>query len=219
MSLNLELARHNMVEQQVRTWDVLSASVLAVLGEVRREDFVASAHRSLAFADLALPLAHGEFMMKPVIEGRVLQALDLKPTDSVLEIGTGSGFLTACMARLAANVTSVERHADLAEAARARLTAAGIANADIVVSEAVHSFDPKREFDAVVVTGAVFAVPEKFRRWLKPNGRLFVVEGESPAQRARLVTRTGDSRYTSEGLFETDLPYLTNAAPPHSFSL
>ena len=219
MSLNLELARHNMVEQQVRTWDVLSARVLAVLGEVRREDFVAPAHRSLAFADLALPLAQGEFMMKPVIEGRVLQALDLKATDNVLEIGTGSGFLTACMARLAASVTSVEQHADIAGAARARLTTAGIANADIVVSEAVHGFDPKREFDAVVITGAVFAVPEKFRRWLKPGGRLFVVEGESPAQRARLVTRTGDSRYTNEGLFETDLPYLTNAAPPHSFSL
>src|SRR3569623_1562090 len=199
-----------MVEQQVRTWDVLSASARAVLGDVRREDFVAPAHRSLAFGDLALPLPHGEFMMKPVSEGRVLQALDLKPGDSVLEIGTGSGFLTACMARLAGSVISVEQHADIAEAARARRAAAGSANADIVVSEAVHGCDPKREFDAVVVTGAVFAVPEKFRRWLKTDGRLFVVEGESPAQRARLFTRTGESRYTSEGLFETDLPYLTN---------
>ena len=219
MSLNLELARHNMVEQQVRTWDVLDARVLAVLGSVPRESFVPAAYKSLAFADVALPLAHGESMLKPVIEGRILQALLLKPDESVFEIGTGSGFLTACMARLAAEVVSVEQHADLADAARANLAAAGIGNARVETGEAVLGFDPGRQFDAVVVGGAVFALPERFRRWLKPGGRLFVVEGESPVQRARLVTRQHDERYTSEGLFETDLPYLTNAAPPRSFSL
>jgi protein-L-isoaspartate(D-aspartate) O-methyltransferase len=219
MSLNLELARHNMVEQQVRTWDVLDARVLAVLSSVQREDFVPAAHRNLAFADLCLPLGHAEVMMKPVVEGRILQALGLNPGDSVLEIGTGSGFLTACMARLAAEVVSVEIHADLAESAKGKLAAAGITNVHIETADAVLTFDPGREFDAVVITGAVFALPERFRRWLKPNGRLFVVEGESPVQRALLLTRQGDNRFTSEGLFETDLPYLTNAAPPRSFNL
>jgi protein-L-isoaspartate(D-aspartate) O-methyltransferase len=208
-----------MVEQQVRPWDVLDARVLGVLNDVRREDFVPAAHRALAFADLSIPLPHGEMMMKPVVEGRVLQALALNGSESVLEIGTGSGFLTACLAHLAREVLSVELHADLAENAKTKLAAAGVTNASVETAEAVRGFEPKREFDAVVVTGAVFAVPEKFKRWLKPGGRLFVVEGESPVQHALLVTRIGDDRYASTGLFETDLPYLTNAAPSKSFSL
>lgn len=219
MSLNVDLARHNMVEQQVRPWDVLDARVLGVLNEVRREDFVPAAHRSLAFADLAIPLPHGEVMMKPVVEGRVLQALALTGVESVLEIGTGSGFLTACLAQLAHEVVSVEQHADLADAARQKLAAAGSANARVETAEAVRGFEPKREFDAVVVTGAVHAVPEKFKRWLKPGGRLFVIAGDSPVQQAQLVTRIGDDRYSTTNLFETDLPYLTNAAPPKAFSL
>ena len=167
MSLNLERARFNMIEQQVRPWDVLDARVLAVLGQVQRELYVSDAHRQLAFADLELPLAHGEFMMKPVVEGRVLQALDVQPGDSVLEIGTGSGFLTACLARLGRDVTSVEQHADLAATARERLLRDGITNAKVEVAEAVREFQPGREFDAVVLTGAVCALPERFAAWLK----------------------------------------------------
>ena len=219
MSLNVDLARHNMIEQQVRPWDVLDARVLGVLNDVRREDFVPAAHRALAFAYLSIPLPHGESMMKPVVEGRVLQALALKGDECVLEIGTGSGFLTACLARLSREVLSVEQHADLADGAKAKLAAAGVTNARVETAEALRGFEPKREFDAVVVTGAVFATPEKFKRWLKPGGRLFVVEGASPVQSALLVTRIGDDRYASTGLFETDLPYLTNAAPAKSFSL
>src|SRR5689334_1026744 len=147
MSLNVDLARHNMVEQQVRPWDVLDARVLGVLNEVRREDFVPAAHRALAFADLSIPLPHGETMMKPVVEGRVLQALELKGVESVLEIGTGSGFLAACLAQLAGEVLSVEQHADLAEAAKSKLAAAGIANVRVEAAEAVRGFEPKREFD------------------------------------------------------------------------
>ena len=218
MSLNVEQARFNMVEQQVRPWDVLDARVLDVLTQVRREEFVGTAHRDIAFADLELPLAHGEVMMKPVIEGRVLQALLPAPHESVLEIGTGSGFLTACLARLSQEVVSVEQHADLADTARARLDKAGIGNVRVEVGEAVKAFDPKREFDVVVVTGAVFALPERFKRWLKPGGRMFAVIGESPVQRAAVLTRTGDS-CKEEILFETDLPYLTNAAPPKRFTL
>lgn len=217
MSLNLEKARFNMIEQQVRPWDVLDARVLAVLGQVPREHYVGDAHRQIAFADLELPLAHGEHMMKPVIEGRVLQAADVQPGDSVLEIGTGSGFLTACLARLGKDVTSVEQHADLAATARDRLQRDGITNAQIEVAEAVHAYTPQREFDVVVLTGAVHALPERFLGWLKPGGRLFAVVGESPVQQAIVFTRDG-STVRQSSLFETDLAYLTNAAPPQRFS-
>lgn len=218
MSLNVERARFNMIEQQVRPWDVLDARVLAVLKDVQREAYVRAEHRQLAFADLELPLGHGEVMMKPVIEGRVLQALEVKAGDSVLEIGTGSGFLTGCLARLGRDVVSVEQHADLAATARERLQRDGIANATVEVAEAVRDFQPGREFDVVVLTGAVYTLPERFKAWLKPGGRLFAVTGESPVQQAIVFARDGTTlRETS--LFETDLAYLTNAAPPKRFSL
>jgi protein-L-isoaspartate(D-aspartate) O-methyltransferase len=217
--MNFEQARQNMVENQVRPWEVLDLRVLDVLGQVRREDFVAPAHRNMAFADLGLPLGHGEVMMKPIVEGRVLQALELQPTDEVLEIGTGSGFLTACMAKLAQRVTSVDIHADFVAAAGERLGKAGIANVRLDVAEAVNALQPHGVFDAVVVTGAVHAIPERFVRWLKPGGRMFVVHGDSPAQQAVLLTHEGDGRYREESLFETDLPYLAHAAPAKRFVL
>jgi protein-L-isoaspartate(D-aspartate) O-methyltransferase len=217
MAMNFDQARENMVENQVRPWEVLNGRVLDVLRHVRREDFVAPAHRQLAFADLNLPLGHGEVMMKPVIEGRVLQALELKPEDSVLEIGSGSGFLTACMASLASRVTSVDIHADFTATAAERLKGAGIANVELVTGEAVNSWQPQGTFDAMVVTGAVYRIPDRFLGWLKPGGRLFVIRGESPVQQAMLLTHEGDGRYREESLFETDLPYLAHAEPPRSF--
>jgi protein-L-isoaspartate(D-aspartate) O-methyltransferase len=219
MSLNLELARFNMVEQQVRPWEVLDSRVLEALTAIRREDFVPAAHRNLAFADLALPLTHGEFMMKPVVEGRVLQAVVPTRAESVLEIGTGSGFLTACLARLAGSVHSIEQHADLADAARACLQAARITNAAIEVSEAVNGFVPKEHYDIVVATGAVHTLPQRWREWVRPGGRLFAIVGSSPVQRATLYSRDVDGRWSEDGLFETDLNYLNNAAPPRQFVL
>jgi len=219
MSLNIELARHNMVEQQVRPWDVLDSRVLEALSSVPREAFVPAAHRALAFADTGLPLGHGEVMMKPVIEGRVLQAVVPSATESVLEIGTGSGFLTACLARLAASVHSVEQHADLADAAREHLHAGGIVNATVEVAEAVGGFEAKQQYDVVVVTGAVAALPQRWREWVRPGGRLLAIVGESPAQRATLFTRDAGGQWTEAGLFETDLPYLSHAAPPQRFVL
>jgi protein-L-isoaspartate(D-aspartate) O-methyltransferase len=219
MAMNFEQARQNMVENQVRPWEVLDADVLETLKGVRREDFVASAHRNVAFADLTLALGHGEVMMKPVVEGRVLQALELKKTDEVLEIGTGSGFLTACLARLAGKVTSIDMHADFVDAARERLAAAAVTNATVETAEAVNGYTPAGVFDAVVLTGAVHSVPEKFVRWLKPGGRMFVVRGDSPAQTAVLLTHEGDGRFREESLFETDLPYLAHAAPVKRFVL
>jgi protein-L-isoaspartate(D-aspartate) O-methyltransferase len=217
MAMNIEQARLNMVENQVRPWEVLDGRVLDVLGRVRREDFVAAEHRQLAFADLCLPLGHGDVMMKPVVEGRVLQALELLPSDRVLEIGTGSGFLTACLASLSARVTSVDIHADFIAAATRRLQAAGIAHATLAVGEAVNEWQPDGLFDALVVTGAVHAIPPRWLTWLKPGARALVIRGQSPVQQATLLTHEGAGRYREETLFETDLPYLTHAEPPQRF--
>jgi protein-L-isoaspartate(D-aspartate) O-methyltransferase len=217
MAMNFDQARQNMVENQVRPWEVLDGRVLDVLGRVRREDFVAPAHRQLAFADLCLPIGHGEVMMKPVMEGRVLQALALKPDDHVLEIGTGSGFLTACLASLAARVTSVDIHADFTAEAGQRLQAAGINNVQLATGEAVNGWQPQGTFDVVVVTGAVYRIPDRFLGWLKPGGRLLAIRGESPVQEVVLVANEGNGRYQEETLLETDLPYLANAEPPRRF--
>jgi protein-L-isoaspartate(D-aspartate) O-methyltransferase len=217
MVMNIEQARANMVENQVRPWEVLDGRVLDVIGRVRREDFVAPEHRRLAFADLCLPLGHGEVMMKPVVEGRVLQALELTPADRVLEIGTGSGYLTACLASLAAQVVSVDIHADFTAPAAARLQQASIANAGLATGEAVNDWQPDGLFDALVVTGAVHAVPPRWLTWLKPAARALVVRGQSPAQQVVLLTHEGNGRYREEALFETDLPYLVHAEPPRRF--
>jgi protein-L-isoaspartate(D-aspartate) O-methyltransferase len=219
MSLNIELARHNMIEQQVRPWDVLDSRVLEALTAVRREDFVPPACRNLAFADLSLPLGHDEFMMKPVVEGRVLQAASPTRAESVLEIGTGSGFLTACLARLSSEIVSVELHADFADTARNRLHAANVRNAAVEVADAVRDFDPRRQFDVMVVTGSVHELPQHWRGWIKPGGRIIAVVGTSPVQRAMMYSSAADGGREEQPLFETDLPYLTNAAPPRRFAL
>ena len=217
MAMNFDQARSNMVENQVRPWEVLDGRVLDVIAKIHREDFVAAAHRQLAFADLCLPLGHDEVMMKPVVEGRVLQALDLKPTDRVLEIGTGSGFLTACLASLAAHVTSVDVHADFTAAATKRLQNAGIHNVSLATGEAVEAWQPDELFDALVVTGAVSSIPPRWLSWLKTDARALVIRGQSPVQHATLLTHEGAGRYREETLFETDLPYLTHAEPLKRF--
>ena len=219
MTMNLELARTNMVENQVRTWDVLDPRVLDVLARVRREDFVPQRHRAMAFVDAEIPLGHGEVMLKPVVEGRILQAAAPASGHRVLEIGTGSGFLTACLASLAGEVVSVEQHADLADAARTRLAAAGIGNARVETAEALRGFECRDRFDVVVLTGAVYALPDRVRSWVKPGGRLFAISGESPAMQALLHTRADETHWTTDSLFETDIPYLAHALPPKRFTL
>lgn len=217
MAMNFEQARQNMVENQVRPWEVLDARVLDVLGRMRREDFVAPEHRQLAFADVCLPLGHGEVMMKPVLEGRLLQALELTPDDRVLEVGTGSGFFTACLAGLASQVVSVDIHADFTHAAAQRLTAAGVGNVTLDTGDAVVGWSPTGQFDVVVLTGAVARLPERMLGWLKPGGRLLAIRGLSPAQQVVLMTQEGAGRYREEVLLETDLPYLVHAEPPRQF--
>lgn len=217
MSLNFEQARAAMVEQQVRPWEVLDPRVLETIGAIPREDFVPAAHRQLAYADLALPLAHGESMLKPVIEGRLLQALALSPSDEVLEIGTGSGYLTACLASLARDVLSIDLHADFVEAATQRLDRLGLRNARIETAD-VFGLALNRRFDAIAVGGAVASLPDAFTNWLKPGGRLFVVRGRSPVQEALCFTRRDES-LQAESLFETDIPYLRGAEPVPRFTL
>ena len=217
MPIDFQQARYAMVEQQVRPWDVLDPRVLDTLMRVPREDFVPPRHRKLAFADLSLPLEHGEAMMKPVLEGRMMQALALEPADEVLEIGTGSGFVTACLARLARAVTSIDIHADFIDTARQRLAQAGVGNARLEVADALQ-WQPGRQFDAIAVTAACATVPAIFAEWLKPGGRLFVIRGYSPVQEAVRIVRNGDDLQV-ESLFETDVPYLHGAAPVPQFTL
>ena len=211
-------ARETMVEQQVRPWDVLDPRVLEVLATLPREAFVPPAYRALAYVDLPLPLGHGEMMLKPVVEGRTLQALALQPTDEVLEVGTGSGYLTACLGRLAREVVSLEQHPDLADAARERLAAEGLdGNVRIEVADALQ-YETDRRFDAVCVAAAVDAIPARFLQWLRPGGRLFVVQGRAPAMTA-VLARNEDGAARIESLFETELPYLAGAAPVPLFQL
>jgi len=216
MTIDYAKVRETMVEQQVRPWDVLDARVLDALVMVPRDAFVPAAHRALSYADAALPLGHGESMMKPVVEGRVLQALDVQAGDDVLEIGTGSGFLTACLGRLAREVQSIELHADFAEAARARLDSMGLGGNVRIEAADAFSWDTDRRFDAICVTGAVEAIPQRFLQWLRPGGRLFAVRGVAPAMEAVLV-RNEVNAPRIESLFETELPYLAGAAPAPTF--
>ncbi len=213
--MNIDYARQQMVEQQARCWDVLDPLILGVLGSVRREDFVPEIYRSMAFADTEIPIGHGESMMTPTYEGRLLQALSIDPEDSILEIGTGSGFVTACLATLAARVYSIDIHDDFTQSAAARLEA--FDNVQLDTMDATQSL-PDGAFDAIAVTGSIEEFDTRFVDALAPGGRLFVVVGKAPAMQARLITRTGDSDWTSETLFETVLKPLVHGAPPPQFA-
>jgi protein-L-isoaspartate(D-aspartate) O-methyltransferase len=219
MSMNFERARSNMVEQQIRTWEVLDTSVLDILEDIQREDFVPVRYRKLAFADLNIPLANDQIMMKPVVEGRMLQALGLQADETVLEIGTGSGFVTACLARMAKHVVSVEIFDDLAESARRALKEKEVHNVELFTGDVMNGWQPEQAHDVVVVTGSVPAIAEHFRGWVNPGGRLFAVRGEAPAMEACLLTRLNTLEWREESLFETDLPRLVNSenAPRFEF--
>jgi len=215
--MNFEQARFNMVEQQIRPWEVLDGRVLSLLENIHREDFVPVRYRKLAFADIAIPLDCGQVMMRPKIEARMLQALELREDETVLEIGTGSGFVTACLAGLARRVVSVELHAELHEQAALKLTDKGVDNVELFVGDVMGGWQPEQAHDVVVVTGSVPKVPEQFLGWVNPGGRLFVVTGESPAMEARLMKRLDVTEWTEESLFETDLPRLEHAEEPPKF--
>ena len=215
--LNIEQARFNMIEQQVRPWDVLDQRVLDVMGTTPRERFVPEQYRNVAFADVEIPLNTRETMLPPRMDGRILQALDLKPTDRVLEIGTGAGYLTACLARMAALVVTVDIDEDLSRTAQRRLAGLEIENVTFRVGDASAGWTADGTFDAIAVTGALPALPEALKQQLNVGGRLFAVVGEAPAMQALLVTRVNARDWSSEVLFETVLPVLRHAARPQPF--
>ncbi|MGH8125205.1 MAG: protein-L-isoaspartate O-methyltransferase family protein [Rhodanobacteraceae bacterium] len=219
MNPHFETARQNMVENQVRPWEVLDARVLGVLATLPREAFVPKAYRSVAYADVMLPIGHEEVMLKPAVEGRILQALLPKPGQRALEIGTGSGYFAACLAGLGAHVTSIDRRAEFVEAATTRLSALGLDRIDCLHADALAGFSPAEPFDVVAVTGAVAELPGIFTSWMKPSGRMFLVRGTEPAMQAVLLQRAADGGWIEDRLFETDVPYLAGAEPKPIFRL
>ena len=214
--MDFEQARFNMVEQQIRTWDVLDQRVLDLLFDVRREDFVPAAYRALAFADLEIPLGEGERMWPPKLEARVVQALELDRNDAVLEVGTGSGYLAALLARCCVAVTSVEISAKFSAEAAGRLARAGIVNASLEVGDAARGWGD-RQYDAIVLTGSTPVLPDSWLQQLKPGGRLFAVVGDAPVMTARLIHSTAPGAFATEDLFETVIAPLRNAAQPARF--
>lgn len=217
--VDIEQARFNMIEQQVRPWDVLDQRVLDVMGNTPREDFVPEKYRALAFADINIPLGHGQVMMAPKVEGRLLQALAIKPEDSVLEVGTGSGYLTACLAKLGNHVTSIELFPEFSATAGSALTEHGIRNVTLQQGDAANGIDAGTRYDAIAVTASVPVNREQFHASLTIGGRLFLILGRPPVMEAVLVTRVDEAGWTRESLFETALPPLVNADEPQRFVL
>ena len=212
-------ARFNMVEQQVRPWDVLDQSVLDLMERAPREAFVPDEYRRLAYADVAVPIGEGETMLPPRVEGRLLQALRVGPDERALEIGAGSGFLTWLLAQRAAHVTGIERNAALAAQARTNLAARGTGNATVVTGDGRHGWERDAPYDAIAVGGSVPEPEPAFEAQLAVGGRLFVVVGPPPAMEAMLVHRTGEREWVRESLFETVLSPLAGAEAPRRFVL
>lgn len=213
IAFDTELARFNMIEQQIRPWDVLDKRILATLAQIPREQFVASEQRHLAFADTALPLGFDETMLPPVVEGRLLQAANPQPTERVLEIGTGSGFFTACLAHLARSVVSVDIHAEFTARAGERLAELGIDRVLLETGDAAKGWAPSERFDVIILTGAVAELPDAIRQQLNINGRLIAIVGHEPIMSAVRITRTSEAVFTHETLFETHTRYLRGTAP------
>ncbi|MGD8587212.1 MAG: protein-L-isoaspartate O-methyltransferase [Chromatiales bacterium] len=220
MADSMAQARFNMVEQQIRPWEIFDPKVLGLLEELPREKFVPEAYQHLAYADIEIPIGHGQAMMYPRMEAKILQVLDLKPTDRVLEVGTGSGFLTACLAHLSAEVVTIDIHEDFTETAAAHLQALNIRNALLRTGDALASpLEADGPFDAIAVTGSLPSSQQAdiFRGQLKPGGRLFVIVGSSPVMEALLITRMPESGFREEEILETDLTPLENSALPPVF--
>jgi protein-L-isoaspartate(D-aspartate) O-methyltransferase len=215
--MDFEQARFNMVEQQIRTWDVLDPSVLELFGTLPRECFVPEGHRELAFADIDLPIGHGEVMLAPKLQARILQEVMVAPTDRILEIGTGTGYLTALLGKRGASVTSVEIHEDLAAAARTRLADQGIDNAKVEHGDGARGWDTGTAYDVIVLTGSLPVLPDTFQEQLRPGGRLFAIVGERPVMSARLIVRESGTACSAVTLFETLVAPLHNARQPARF--
>lgn len=215
--MNIELARFNMIEQQIRPWEVLDPTVLDTLSAVRREAFVPAAYTALAFGDTEIPLGHGQTMLAPRVEARLAQELGLKPTDRVLEIGTGSGYMAALLAALTEHVVSVEIIPELAEQARQNLAAAGVQNVTVEVGDGAQGWAARGPYDAIVISGSMPVLPDALLRQLRVGGRLVAIVGTAPVMQAQRITCTAEGVYNAVNLFETVVPALTNAPQTSRF--
>ena len=216
--MNIEQARFNMIEQQIRPWDVLDPKVLTLLAKVKREDFVPAAYRDLAFADLEIPLGEGQVMLPPRVEARLLQELGIKKTDRVLEVGTGSGYMAALLAASAEHVTTLEIRPSLAAIARENLQRSGVDNVTVEVANELSGWSLRAPFDAILVYGALPAVPAARLKQLGVGGRLAVIVGEAPVMEAQLITCTAEGVFNTINVFETVMPSLDGASPSAGYS-
>ncbi len=216
--MNLEQARFNMIEQQIRPWEVLDAHVLHLLSVVKREDFVPAGFKNLAFVDMEIPLAGGQCMLAPRVEARMLQDLGIQKHEKVLEIGTGSGYMAALLAHRAQRVISLEINAELARTARANLQAAGVLNAEVRHLDASRGVPVEAPFDVIVLSGSLAEIPQSLLAHLKVGGRLGAVIGDDPMMRATFVTRVGDAQFRTLQPWDTVAPRLLNFPEPSRFS-
>ncbi len=216
-AMNIEQARFNMIEQQIRTWEVLDAGVLELLARVKREQFVPAEQRALAFADLEIPIGRGEAMMQPKVEARIIQELAVKPHETVYEVGTGSGYLTALLAASAKHVTSAEIYEDLKARGEANLRAAGVANVPLLAGDSARAPLAESAFDVIVLTGSTPVLPQAFLERLTPTGRLFAVVGDRPVMKAVVVRQPTPGAFQRTEMFETMVKPLVNAAEPPRF--
>ena len=210
-------ARFNMVEQQVRPWDVIDRRVLDVMESLPRENFVPDDYKGLAYADIAIPLDANNHMLKPTLVGRILQALNIKPTDTILEIGTGSGYLTACLSQLGKSVTSIEINNEIASRAADNLASIDVKNVNLIVGDAIHKIPDNAPFDVIAVTGAIADCQNILPKELNNGGRLFLITGEKPVMTAELITRISGDNFKHEALFETEIETLQNAHVKEAF--
>ncbi len=216
--MNFETARYNMIEQQIRPWSVLDLTVLNLLEEIHREDFVPTDYKTMAFSDFEIPLGNGEHMLAPRVEARLLQELNVQPHETVLEIGTGSGYMTALLAQLALRVFSVEIDQDLGTEAGRKLASHDISNVTLEIGDAANGWDNHAPYDVILLTGSVPKLSEKFEQSLNVNGRLLAVVGDEPNMEVQRITRISDGQFKRENLFETVIPPLKNAPEPERFS-
>ena len=214
---SLEIARFNMVEQQIRPAEVLDPRVLDLISEMPREDFVPADYRNLAYADIHIPIGYGQTMLKPIQEARFLQALNIQPNDKVLEIGTGSGFMTALLAKLADRIISVEIVPELAQQAKQKLTTHNINNVIIETGDAANGWEKNAPYDVIVVTGSIPLMIDGLKNQLAINGRMCVTVGKEPVMTVYLFTRVGENQWREEALFETVVPALQNVQQPEAF--
>ena len=215
--MDIEQARSNMIEQQIRTWDVLDMGILGLLNEIHREDFIPDEYRELAFVDMRIPIGHEQITMTPKVEARRLQSLKLTSSDTVLEVGTGCGYLTALMAKTAKHVKSIDIYPDFITSATDKLEKTGLSNIELESADVYDLLDKADKYDVLVLTASLPEFDERFLNLLNDKGKVFAIIGESPAMEACILTKQGDACSKQESIFETDLPALIGTPQKEGF--